>query len=681
MKNTIIKYQYCWLFFLIIYWNKDTLGQRNTTPVLGAEIWLESTTTQSEMIKYLDLLTASNMQVARIFVWGGDFTKYDIFFKLAQERRVKIQLTFPISESPKNIEEAQQHENYLKYVVNHFKGMPALETWWLVNEPGHEPSTSIHSVEHFRGWLEKKYQRIENLNTAWGKNYKYFSEIEYSTDFTQNNKGSNAFAYYDWYRFSTDYLTQMLQKIAQTVKSIDDKHGVHVNPHALFSNYVLYDLPKWRTFLTSLGVSIHPSWHFTGLSSSQYTLGVAASAEIIRGASEPNPFWVSELQGGNNLWSGAKAVGPNATDIAQWTWASIGAGAERVIYWLLNNRKSGIESGEWSLSDLQGNSSDRLTMVASIAQTLINEQQLFAQLKPMDKYVTILIHRDTGYLLNRKNAKDELGRSANAHIFSAISYFQMITELGIPCAIKYIDDFDWTQTSSKVVIFPNMVVFPEIYKKMVEGYVAKGNKIIIDGLTGFFDENEQNITQNNFFLASLCGGIMKDIRTLDTIFKVDLDKTFSVPVHLWETELRLSTAKPIAYNETMQRILASRNSFGKGEVVWLPMLLGLGSWINRSSSFQAWLRKELSVCYKYQDISLKHPLENVTVQQLISKRNTIVAVVINRNSFSQKLEWLLPPKYKYRVVFSSYPARAKATNIGGDLAPHETLVLEFKKSN
>ena len=58
---------------------------------------------------------------------------------------------------------------------------------------------------------------------------------------------------------------------------------------------------------------------------------------------------------------------PTPADIAQWTWTSIGSGADRVIFWLLNARREGVEAGERSLLDFQQQPSARLTIATERA--------------------------------------------------------------------------------------------------------------------------------------------------------------------------------------------------------------------------------------------------------------------------------------------------------------------------
>ncbi len=205
-----------------------------------------------------------------------------------------------------------------------------------------------------------------------GNSHPAFEQLKYHPSWAAGERW-NCGAFVDCRTFWRQHQTWQLRFIAETIRAQDSQSPLHVNPHGLMGNLagMNYDLPDWRTFLTTLGVSLHPAWHFGLLERrDQYALGTSYMCDLVRGASEPNPFWVTELQGGNNIYSGTQPLCPEPEDIAQWTWTGIAGGARRVIYWLLNARHSGIEAGEWSLLDLQGRPSERLTAAGEIAQVI-----------------------------------------------------------------------------------------------------------------------------------------------------------------------------------------------------------------------------------------------------------------------------------------------------------------------
>ncbi len=99
--------------------------------------------------------------------------------------------------------------------------------------------------------------------------------------------------------------------------------------------------PEWRKFLTSLGGSAHPSWHFAILSRQQYAVAMSANSEIIYSGAGNLPWFMTELQGGNNTYSGGNPICPTKEEIAQWLWIITGTESEGTIFWTLESAKFG----------------------------------------------------------------------------------------------------------------------------------------------------------------------------------------------------------------------------------------------------------------------------------------------------------------------------------------------------
>lgn len=647
---------------------------KKQVPQLGAEVWLESHYTASYIDSLFKMLADHNMPVARIWISANEIT--DNVFASAEKYGVKIQATLSVPERPNSEEDLAKHAENIKRIVSRYKNSPALETWWLMNEPGNGPSSSPLAMKLFREWLAKKYGDIKTFNTTWRRSYTSYEEVQYNEAWASASNLSSTVEYLDWFQFSAYRLTWILQWIANEVSKDDKLHQFHTNPHGIFSNLPQYEFPEWRTFLTSLGASIHPSWHFTLLKRDQYAMGIAATCDIIKGGSEPDPFWVSELQSGNNVWSGNKPLGPESEDIAQWTWTSIGCGAEKVVYWLLNNRSRGGESGEWSMLDFQGRPSDRLETASAIAQVINREKDFFSGAKPLERKAVILLSPESMLILARKASKDGLpGRSANAHIISALAYYQVLSELGIPAIFKYTDDFDWENKTGCLAIFPHAVAVPQRVVKRAETFVANGNKLIIDGLTGYFDEDEVNVLQSGFFFEKLCGATVKDIRTKDNVFTINLNTVSDpVPVHLWQTEILNHSAQVIGREG--DRITSVRNKFGKGEVVWLPMAAGLGAWLDTNRPLSEMLKNEINDIASVTPIIFGQKTDNV-IMQILKNGTSFVSVITNGTEKEQDISLILNKKLIPEIIFNTMDQKIKFTpskfNIGG----RQTIVIKW----
>ncbi len=88
------------------------------------------------------------------------------------------------------------------------------------------------------------------------------------------------------------------------------------------------------------------------------------------------------LNWGQNLFSGGPyPLSPTENDIAQWTWTSIINDAEKVVYWILNNRSQGNETNEWSMLDFKSRPNERLIAAGRIAKVINKNKALFSNAK------------------------------------------------------------------------------------------------------------------------------------------------------------------------------------------------------------------------------------------------------------------------------------------------------------
>jgi beta-galactosidase len=325
-------------------------------PLLGAEIWIEPGQTPFQIDTWFRNLADSHMPVARLFLmWPylqtapdkWNFTLYDAAFRSAEKYQIRIVATLTPSGLPPFLggdgsqgggvlpttNDQQLAAAYIHKVVEHYRSSSALDTWLLVNEPGQGPVANPAAITAFRKWLARQYSSVDQMNAAWATTYKDFDAARPPVSRQIFNRNQEL----DWRAFWEDYQTAQLRWLANEVRKSDRNHPLHLNPAGLLNNLadVSDDLPLWRTFLDTLGCSIHPAWHFGLLNRDQYVLGVSYLNDLVRGSIEPKPYWVTELQGGNNIYSGHKPMNPTPQDIAQWVWTSIGAGADRIIFWLL----------------------------------------------------------------------------------------------------------------------------------------------------------------------------------------------------------------------------------------------------------------------------------------------------------------------------------------------------------
>ena len=580
---------------------------QDARPLLGAQIWIEPGQRPEDVERWFKTLADGRMPVARLFLmWNyverepgvWDFALYDRAFRAAEKYHVRVVATLtpnwgpahrgylyasqggPIGDTEARLAEAR---DYVARVVARYRSSPALDSWMLLNEPGQRPAPDRLALHRYRLWLAKKYGTVAKLNGAWVTDFPSFAAVTHDPRWTAGGFAFTApAAFTDWHAFWRAHLAWYLGEVAAEVRRADPAHHVHVNPHALVGNLAsnAFELPAWRPLLDSLGASIHPSWHFGLLKREQFALGVGYVCDLVRGASEPHPFWVTELQGGPNLYSSVRPMSPAREDIAQWVWTGVGAGSDRVVFWLLNARAEGSEAGEWSLLDFDGGTGDRFDTASEIARVLEQHTSFFNKARPVESPVTVILSLETMTLQERFAANDSPARGRDAHVLEALGIYQALTELGVPARVKQIDDFDWRDASQRprLAILPHVTALTAKQARDVEAFVRGGNSLLVTGLTGFYDEEARFLPSVRWPLGNLLGARPREVHTPATRAEVAWSRpALALPSQMWLGEIENDSAEVLARQDG--RVTAVRRRAGGGEAVWIPSLVGMGAWL------------------------------------------------------------------------------------------------------
>jgi beta-galactosidase len=627
---------------------------------LGAQVFIEPGQDKKRVAKWFELLAEHGLTTSRIRLFEdhireGDHWNYEIYdyaFDMAARQHIKLLVTFfPSDDSvggfkfPRDEKHLDEIAKYINNVVEHFKDHPALDCWVLQNEPGVEERTK------------------EEL--AWSK---------YQTWLAKKGKRTPDWDFMNWELFFRDYTTWYLKWLADQVRSIDDKNLIHVNNHQLFTNLTQYDFKNWQSFLSTLGVSIHASWHLQFFKRKQYTMAISAHCDIIRHASFPNPFWVTELQGGNNLFSGYEPMSVYKNDIAQWIWTGIMSGAERIIFWTLNQRGRGHETGEWGMITYQDEPTERLLMSKKIAKVVSDNNLIFKNSKPLKPVVTLLYSIKSMITLEKVMSNgfndNYKGRKQGAHILSVLAYYEVLLELGVAVEIAEIDDFNWLECPpGHAIILANAVALADTNIEAIYNFVESGNKLIMTGMCGFFDEKMQNVYQQTSPFKDLTGADLKGFEFVGEFSEVDTGD-IKLPVHMLIGELKNYTGEVIS--SINDKIAGIRNNYGKGEVVWIPSLIGLGAWQNNNEPLAEFLSTELSKNLDSLPFLFDRHLPGIIMKTLESKKDYL-SMIVNSSKTTVEIPIRMKRAKKVEVLFGESLYDGEKLLIGSG----DTLIVKW----
>lgn len=566
-------------------------------PQLGANVVFSFAPDRIEQL--CKVLADHRMPIIRYFI-DTDFAVHDRVFDAAQRHGLRLCPTLPMPKDPVTQAKADQYDRTIGSIVERYRSHPALDTWILLNEPKLTIFRGELAQTKFRQWLIDRYGSAEKAVAAWTGGLRMFQwEGPTGPDALDELVGSNAtwrlepcgaldrqVAHIDLLRFFLDYHTWYMNFLADCVRRRDPHHPTHANPDQLGGNLVTpcYDLPAWRASMDILGATLHPGWTFGRFRKRQrYALVFSCQCDLLRGAAEPHPFWISELQGGTNIYEGISPTGPTGDDMAQWTWVTLAAGAQRIMYWCLNPMALGREAGGWTMLDYQFQPSERLETVGRIADILEREADFFTDAAPIDAPVTILLGLEAMAVECYYDNPDAPGRSRDAHVEAARGFYEALAELGIPIRIKHLHDFDFNQTPGErqLLILPNLMAMTDAQAAGLTAFVKRGHTVLATGLTGMYGPHaELWPTREDYPLAELFGGTIRQMRHVADRFDLKLDDPpLTLPAHLMQGEIRpLSPAAEVIARDG-QRVTATRCNCGAGETIWIPSHIGLGAWL------------------------------------------------------------------------------------------------------
>lgn len=674
MKNPIFFLVVCVLFILGNPKPINAQINQNDVPFVGAQVFIESGQTPEEIDNWFRVLKENNFTVCRIRMfesymrddnYNWDFSLFDQAFKAADKYGIKVYATFfPYTEKtdiggfkfPRDEEHLKSIAVFIEKLVTHFGRYESLFGWVLINEPGTGGKIPKNEIS------EQKLKEWQQKNPP-----KEFTEKGYPVlvDFTQE-------------RFLLDYNTWFLNWIADQIKKYDSQHDVHVNNHATFGNCAEYNFPAWRNFLTSLGGSAHPGWHFSYFTRQQYALAMSANSEMIYSGVGNLPWFMTELQGGNNTYSGGNPMCPTKEEIAQWLWIITGTESKGTIFWSLNPRSSGIEAGEWALLDFQDKPSDRMTEAAKIARIIQENSNLFANAKKINSGINILYVRESLWAESKMTIYPSpyQARNTGGVMKSALAYFEAFGEMGVSPNLKEINEFNFSKNdySGETIILAHQISLPNNYADSLENFVQNGGKLIIDGLTAFFDENLHNTMKTGFDFEKLFGGNISEFKFVNDIFTTNVEG-IEIPSHLWRGFLNPTSGNWI--NENNSERTGIRNKQGKGEVVWIPSLLGLGSRIvNDYSGLISLLEMETKTSLENLPVRFSQQKKNMLMKTLQSG-DIFITIVVNKNELPQEVKLNFQKKnVKPTVVFSNSKKKIKENSVL--VLPEETVVIKWE---
>lgn len=439
----------------------------------------------------------------------------------------------------------------------------------------------------FRNWLENKYGSLENLNSAWYRNFSDWTQVEaprFSTILSYTD-------FIDWKTFIYEKLVDDMQARYDAIRKVDSSHLI--TAHAVGAS--LFQSPHVGAGATDdflmarpldyYGVSIYPKHNNPQYAWSLNTLRTVM--DFIRSANREKGGWyVGELQAGLGTVALQVSDPVTADDHRVWAWSAIAKGAKGVNIFSYYPMSSGYEAGGYGLINLDGTITERAVNAGQIAKVINQNQPLFLSGTPIKSEIGI-VYNPLTQMVGGMQRQDYPGALSQ----SLIGYFQTFANHNIPVDFihrEHIENQDFSQY--KLIIIPYPIMFTEEAASGLRKFVENGGYVLAEARIGWNDDRGYaSEIIPGLGLHDIFGAREHEIRMRDDIkFAITnsnhpllqgIASTDTLTGALYNQSLTLlnnSKAEIIATNTHGESTIVS-NRHGKGETLLIGSFMGMAN--------------------------------------------------------------------------------------------------------
>ena len=238
-------------------------------PRIGSQLFINRGDSASQAREWVDQMNDVGLRVIRLFMlwdlvepkegqWHWDV--FDAVFDQAAKNDMGVVPTLWALTSPgwmRRVRSLQGIDDltdknftdramdYIDQCVSRYAKHPGLDSWIIWNEATLELVPEKKWEPLYREYLKDYHGSIENYNRLSYHQFNSFDDVVLHEG-ELNDFWAPHIEQLDWARFNRSQLMYWIRVITERIRSNDPNHPIHVNPHALVSNYTKTGQEVWE---------------------------------------------------------------------------------------------------------------------------------------------------------------------------------------------------------------------------------------------------------------------------------------------------------------------------------------------------------------------------------------------------------------------------------------------------
>lgn len=356
---------------------------------------------------------------------------------------------------------------------------PAVIGWHISNEYGGECHCN-HCQQAFRGWLQRRYGTLEQLNHAWWSDFWSHTYSDWSQIVSPSPQGEASIhgLNLDWRRFMTDQVTDFCAEEIKPLKAANPDLPATTN----FMEY-FYDYDYWKLSqpLDFISWDSYPMWHNE---KDETTLAcyTAMYHDLMRTLKQGKPFVLMESTPGATNWqptSKLKKPGMHILSSLQ----AVAHGADAVQYFQWRKSRGSVEKFHGAVVDHVGHLDTR------IGREVTELGRMLAAMTPVqgtrvEAKVAIIFDWESRWAMDNAQGPRNIGLHYERTV---TEHYRTFWEQGV--AVDVINA-DADLGGYALVIAPMLYMVRDGFAARVEQHLRQGGHFVASYWTGVVNESD-----------------------------------------------------------------------------------------------------------------------------------------------------------------------------------------------